>query len=87
MLNSFIYKSSPIIVQNIALSCYELIKRKMRATDSSRQLMKQLIDHEKDTQALNEYHDNKLKSVLNNAVLNSQFYKKSILIFSIHLIG
>lgn len=75
MLNSFIYKSSPIIVQNIALSCYELIKRKMRATDSSRQLMKHLVSHEKDTQALKEYHDNKLKNVLNKAILNSPFYK------------
>lgn len=75
MLNNSIYQNSPVFLQNMALSCYEFIKRKMRATDSSRQLMKQLIDHEKDTQALNEYHDDKLKSVLNNAVLNSPFYK------------
>jgi phenylacetate-CoA ligase len=75
MLNSFIYKSSPIMVQNIVLSCYELIKRKMRATESSKQLMLQLIKNEKDIHLLTEYHDNKLNSVLNNATLNSPFYK------------
>lgn len=74
MFNTFIYQKSPIFVQNLALSFYESIKRKVRATDSSRELMLKLIGHETNNKTLQKYHDNKLDSVLTNAVLNSPFY-------------
>ncbi|PKG37530.1 phenylacetate--CoA ligase family protein [Psychromonas sp. Urea-02u-13] len=76
MLNSFIYQNSPVFIQHIAVSCYELIKRKMRATESSKALMLTLIDHEKDKQALKRYHDGKIDQVLQNAVEHCPFYQK-----------
>ncbi|MCE0557337.1 phenylacetate--CoA ligase family protein [Motilimonas sp. E26] len=76
MLNSVAYKYSPIFIQNLLLSCHELIKRKLRATKSSNALMQQLISHEKDSKALEEYSKNKLESVINNAINNTEYYSK-----------
>ncbi|WP_350668673.1 phenylacetate--CoA ligase family protein [Pseudoalteromonas sp. 69-MNA-CIBAN-0232] len=75
MFTSKVYKSSPVIIQNILLSSRAFLRKKLRENIKCVQYTKELIANEYDAEALNQYQNKKYKKMLNNANDNTSYYK------------
>ncbi|MGR5409974.1 phenylacetate--CoA ligase family protein [Vibrio sp. PNB22_8_1] len=78
MFTSSVYKNSPIIIQNQMVSLRGLIRKLFRQTKEQRELQALIESHEYDSNSINAFHEKKLKNVLNNAVKNIPYYRKTI---------
>lgn len=76
MFTSKVYKSSPIIIQNILLSSRAFLRKKLRENIKCEQYTKELLANECDAEVLKQYQNKKYKKILNNASENISYYKE-----------
>ena len=75
MFTSKLYKSSPVFIQNILLSCRALIRKKLRENSDCEKLTQNLQTHEFNYELLSKYIDKTLNNVVTNASETIDYYK------------
>ncbi|MDA0130019.1 phenylacetate--CoA ligase family protein [Vibrio sp. MarTm2] len=75
MYTNKIYVNLPVILQNIYVSVFSLVKKLLRDSKRARYLEEELKSHERNNAILENYSEGRLKSTLLNAVNNTSFYK------------
>ncbi|ASU21782.1 capsule biosynthesis protein CapK [Vibrio qinghaiensis] len=77
MFLSKIYRKSPLLIQNLLLSCRAIIRKFIRENKHQQSLTRDLLEHDYNKDLLKKYSELQLELALKNA-MKAKFYKEKL---------